>query len=48
MILEEAYRSISINDPNGQIDIPMAQAVARSLAVPPKAINVRNACLPNC
>ena len=33
IILEEAYRSISINDPNGQIDIPMAQAVVRSLAV---------------
>jgi Family of unknown function (DUF5681) len=33
IILEEAYRSISINDLNGQIDIPMAQAVVRSLAV---------------
>ncbi len=33
IILEEAYRSISIHDPNGQIDIPMAQAVVRSLAV---------------
>ena len=33
IILEEAYRSISINDPNGQIDIPMAQAIVRSLAV---------------
>src|SRR5690348_11118419 len=33
IVLEEAYRSISINDPNGQIDIPMAQAVVRSLAV---------------
>jgi hypothetical protein len=33
IILEEAYRSISINDVNGQIDIPMAQAVVRSLAV---------------
>jgi hypothetical protein len=33
IILEEAYRSISINDPNGQVDIPMAQAVVRSLAV---------------
>src|SRR5690606_20452980 len=31
--LEEAYRSITINDPNGTIDIPMAQAVVRSLAV---------------
>jgi Family of unknown function (DUF5681) len=33
IVLEEAYRSISINDINGQIDIPMAQAVVRSLAV---------------
>lgn len=33
IILEEAYRSITINDPNGTIDIPMAQAVVRSLAV---------------
>jgi hypothetical protein len=33
IILEEAYRSISINDPNGQFDIPIAQAVVRSLAV---------------
>ena len=28
-----ASAHISINEPNGQIDIPMAQAVARSLAV---------------
>src|SRR3954451_9348029 len=33
IILEEAYRSISINDVHGQVDIPMAQAVVRSLAV---------------
>lgn len=33
IILEEAYRSIPINDPNGRINIPMAQAVVRSLAV---------------
>lgn len=33
IILEEAYRSITINDVNGQMDIPMAQAVVRSLAV---------------
>lgn len=33
IVLEEAYRSITINDPNGAIDIPMAQAVVRSLAV---------------
>lgn len=33
LILEEAYRTITINDQNGQLDIPMAQAVVRSLAV---------------
>jgi hypothetical protein len=33
IILEEAYRSISINDANGQVSIPMAQAIVRSLAV---------------
>lgn len=33
IILEEAYRSIPINDHNGPIDIPMAQAIVRSLAV---------------
>lgn len=33
IILQEAYRSISINDQNGQINIPMAQAVVRSLAI---------------
>lgn len=33
IVLEEAYRSITINDPSGTIDIPMAQAVVRSLAV---------------
>ena len=33
IILEEAYRSININDANGQVSIPMAQAIVRSLAV---------------
>lgn len=33
IILEEAYRTITVNDPNGEITIPMAQAVVRSLAV---------------
>lgn len=33
IILEEAYRTISINDPNGSTGIPIAQAVVRSLAV---------------
>jgi hypothetical protein len=33
IILEEAYRTINVNDQTGQIDIPMAQAVVRSLAV---------------
>jgi hypothetical protein len=33
IILEEAYRTIDINDVNGSISIPMAQAIVRSLAV---------------
>jgi hypothetical protein len=33
IVLEEAYRTISINDPNGTVSIPMAQAIVRSLAV---------------
>ena len=33
IILEEAYRTIRINDPNGAIAMSMAQAVVRSLAV---------------
>jgi len=33
IILEEAYRSIRINDSDRQISIPMAQAIVRSLAV---------------
>jgi hypothetical protein len=33
MVLEEAYRSVRINDQNGEISIPIARAVIRSLAV---------------
>jgi hypothetical protein len=33
IILEEAYRAVSINDASGSVTIPMAQAVVRSLAV---------------
>jgi len=33
IILEEAYRTITINDASGQTSVPMAQAVVRSLAV---------------
>jgi hypothetical protein len=33
IILDEAYRTISVNDANGSMTIPMAQAVVRSLAV---------------
>ena len=33
IVLEEAYRTVSINDANRQISIPIAQAVVRSLAV---------------
>jgi hypothetical protein len=33
IILEEAYRTVSVNDAKGPISLPMAQAVVRSLAV---------------
>jgi RNase P/RNase MRP subunit p29 len=33
IVLEEAYRTVSVNDAKGQVSIPMAQAVIRSLAV---------------
>lgn len=33
IILEEAYRTIQVNDASGPIAMPMAQAVVRSLAV---------------
>jgi hypothetical protein len=33
IILEEAYRTISVTDAKGPVSIPMAQAVIRSLAV---------------
>ena len=33
IVLEEAYRNVSINDANGPISIPIARAVVRSLAV---------------
>jgi hypothetical protein len=33
IILQEAYREVPINDGKGQVTIPMAQAVVRSLAV---------------
>jgi hypothetical protein len=33
IVLEEAYRTINVNDASGPISLPMAQAVVRSLAV---------------
>ncbi len=33
VILEEAYRTIKVNDGNRQVSVPMAQAIVRSLAV---------------
>jgi hypothetical protein len=33
IILEEAYRTVRINDAKGEVSIPIAQAVIRSLAV---------------
>jgi hypothetical protein len=31
--MEEAYRTVRLKEGNGQVTIPMAQAVIRSLAV---------------
>ena len=33
IILQEAYRTVTINDAKGRVTIPMAQAIVRSLAV---------------
>ncbi len=33
VIMEEAYRTIKVNDGNRQVTVPMAQAIVRSLAV---------------
>ena len=33
IVIEEAYRTIRVNDTNGEVTIPMAQAIIRSLAV---------------
>lgn len=33
LMMEEAYRTIKINDGDRQVDVPMAQAILRSLAV---------------
>ena len=33
ILLDEAYRTIKVNEGSGQITVPMAQAVIRSLAV---------------
>ena len=33
VIMEEAYRTIKVNDGNRQVSVPMAQAIVRSLAV---------------
>lgn len=41
IILEEAYRTIKVNDGDKQIPIPMAQAVMRSLAVTAAKGNTR-------
>lgn len=32
ILLQEAYRSVTINDPNGKLKMPMARAVVRSIA----------------
>lgn len=41
IILEEAYRSIKVNDGADQVSVPMAQAVMRSLAVTAAKGNTR-------
>lgn len=41
IILEEAYRSIKVNDGASQVTVPMAQAVMRSLAVTAAKGNTR-------
>jgi Family of unknown function (DUF5681) len=41
IILEEAYRTIKVNDGLGQVTVPMAQAVMRSLAVTAAKGNTR-------
>jgi Family of unknown function (DUF5681) len=41
IILEEAYRSIKVNDGPAQVTVPMAQAVMRSLAVSAAKGNTR-------
>lgn len=33
IVLEEAYRTIRVNDASGEVTIPMAQAIVRSMAV---------------
>ena len=41
IILEEAYRTIKVNDGSAQVSVPMAQAVMRSLAVTAAKGNTR-------
>jgi hypothetical protein len=41
IVLEEAYRSITVNDGDKQITVPMAQAIVRSLAVTAAKGNTR-------
>lgn len=41
IILEEAYRTIKVNDGSAQVSVPMAQAVVRSLAVTAAKGNTR-------
>jgi hypothetical protein len=41
IILEEAYRTVKVNDGSAQVSVPMAQAVIRSLAVTAAKGNTR-------
>jgi hypothetical protein len=48
ILLEEAYRTIKVNEGAGQISVPMAQAVIRSLAVnAARATSAHSACSPS-
>jgi len=41
IVIEEAYRLVTVSDPRGEVTIPMAQAVIRSLAVSAAKGNAR-------
>lgn len=49
LILEEAYRTITVRDGDRNVTVPMAQAILRSIAVnAAKGSTGRSGCFPNC